>query len=141
MFSCKICKVFKNTYFEEHMWTAASAVYLKYVLLFFCRMIFWKFRKTHRKITGWHSFVEYSFCFHLKYVFFWSCNGWTIFGSYRLWRKYDVRGRDEDALWDTPSIILQILIRLIQNLTSYDVNSISCLHEILDSSGKSSLIC
>ena len=25
MFSFEYCKIFKNTYFEEHLWTAASA--------------------------------------------------------------------------------------------------------------------
>ena len=29
MFSCKICKLSKNHYFEEHLWTSASKNYLK----------------------------------------------------------------------------------------------------------------
>ena len=29
MFSCEICKIFKNTYFEEHLLSAASALLLK----------------------------------------------------------------------------------------------------------------
>ena len=28
-FSCEICKLFKNNYFEEHLWTSASKLYLK----------------------------------------------------------------------------------------------------------------
>ena len=24
VFSCEYCEIFKNTYFEEHLWTAAS---------------------------------------------------------------------------------------------------------------------
>ena len=24
MFYCEICEIFKNTYFEEHMWSGAS---------------------------------------------------------------------------------------------------------------------
>ena len=29
VFSCEICKLFKNNYFEEHLWTSASKHYLK----------------------------------------------------------------------------------------------------------------
>ena len=29
MFSCEIYKLFKNNYFEEHLWTSASKYYLK----------------------------------------------------------------------------------------------------------------
>ena len=29
MFSCEIYKLFKNNYFEEHLWTSASKHYLK----------------------------------------------------------------------------------------------------------------
>ena len=29
VFSCEICKLFKNNYFEEHLWTSASKLYLK----------------------------------------------------------------------------------------------------------------
>ena len=27
--SCEICKIFKNNYFEDHLWTATSKLYLK----------------------------------------------------------------------------------------------------------------
>ena len=26
VFSCEICEIFKNTYFEEHLWMAASTI-------------------------------------------------------------------------------------------------------------------
>ena len=29
MFSCEICEIFKNNYFEEHLWTTASKLSLK----------------------------------------------------------------------------------------------------------------
>ena len=29
MLSCEICEIFKNNYFEEHLWTTASKLYLK----------------------------------------------------------------------------------------------------------------
>ena len=29
MLSCKICEIFKNSYFEKHLWKAASKPYLK----------------------------------------------------------------------------------------------------------------
>ena len=29
VFSCEICKLFKNYYFKEHLWTPASKLYLK----------------------------------------------------------------------------------------------------------------
>ena len=29
VFSCEICKLFKSNYFEEHLWTSASKLYLK----------------------------------------------------------------------------------------------------------------
>ena len=31
VFSCKYCEIFKNTYFEEHLGTAASKFVLGYV--------------------------------------------------------------------------------------------------------------
>ena len=30
VFSCKYYKIFKNTYFEEHLWMAASALIITY---------------------------------------------------------------------------------------------------------------
>ena len=32
MFSCEICEIFKNTYFEEHLRTTASDILVKRVL-------------------------------------------------------------------------------------------------------------
>ena len=29
MLSCKICEIFKNSYFEKHLWKAASKLYLE----------------------------------------------------------------------------------------------------------------
>ena len=29
MLSCEICKIFKNSYFENFLWKAASKLYLK----------------------------------------------------------------------------------------------------------------
>ena len=29
MFFCEICEIFKNNYFEEHLWATASKLYLK----------------------------------------------------------------------------------------------------------------
>ena len=29
MLSCEICEIFKNSYFEEHLWTTASKLILK----------------------------------------------------------------------------------------------------------------
>ena len=29
MLSCEICEIFKNSYFEKHLWKAASKLYLK----------------------------------------------------------------------------------------------------------------
>ena len=29
MLSCEICEIFKNNYFEQHLWATASKLYLK----------------------------------------------------------------------------------------------------------------
>ena len=46
MFSSKICKIFKNTYFEEHLPTTAS---IKNLLLVFFQYVFSMFLKTSHK--------------------------------------------------------------------------------------------
>ena len=55
MFFCEFCKIFKNTYFEEHLGTTASVIYeqQRQPSKVFCeKMYSRKFRKFHRKTPG-----------------------------------------------------------------------------------------
>ena len=46
MLSCKVSKIFKNNYFEEHLWTSASKPYLKrYSNTGVFMWILWTFQK------------------------------------------------------------------------------------------------
>ena len=56
--SCEYCEIFKNTYFEEHLRTAASEYRQEWRTTFAC----W---------TGWNG-VRYNYIFYL-FVSFWYC--------------------------------------------------------------------
>ena len=59
MLSCKICKTFKNDYFEEHLWTTPSKPYLK--------------RDSNTDVFLWVLWIiqEHVFCVASKNGWFW----------------------------------------------------------------------
>ena len=93
--SCKTCKHFKNNYFEEHLWTSASKLYLK--------------RYLNTGVFLWISWIiqEHLFCRESKNDWLWNTSAGSLFNkvaSLTAWILLTVLGRD----WRT-SIYLQIL--------------------------------
>ena len=76
VFSCKICKIFKNTYFEEHLRMTASEISLEEV--------FWCFQRVSKEINDmkWVNkfiipkmFAEFFVPFCTGFMWFWYLRG------------------------------------------------------------------
>ena len=52
MFFCECCEIFKNTYFEEHLWTAASVLCVKDDSEVSRRLLHLQ-RSSEKEILGW----------------------------------------------------------------------------------------
>ena len=69
MFSCEICEIFKNTYFEEHLWTTASKKYL-WLALYFRRVLPYQ-AKQLEIVVVWIEDVYNKWCCRTIQKHFW----------------------------------------------------------------------
>ena len=76
MFSCEYCEIFKSTYFEEHLWTAASALWWKLSII--AISVSYKFYKweADTKLNKIMLITESTATQHtvLRKLWFWSIN-------------------------------------------------------------------
>ena len=84
VFSCEICKLFKNNYFEEHLWTSASKLYLK--------------RDSNTVVFLWILGIsqEHLFCRGSMNGCFWNTSAGSLFNkvaSLTAWRHLTVLER------------------------------------------------
>ena len=59
VFSCNFCKIFKNTFCAEHLWTTAAETFHRPFntgLLFYCK--FWFFNSISTKPTKWSNSLK-----------------------------------------------------------------------------------
>ena len=93
LFSCEIYKLFKNNYFEEHLWTSAPKLYLK--------------RDSNTGGYLWILWIvqEHLFCWGSMNGSFWNTSAGSLFNkvaSLRTWRHLTVLKRDSStgiSLW------------------------------------------
>ena len=86
MFSCEIRKLFKNNYFEEHLWTSASKLYLT--------------RDSNTGVFLWSLWIiqKHLFCRGSMNGWFWNTSAEWLFdkvASLTAWRHLTVL----DRLW------------------------------------------
>ena len=82
--SCESCKLFKNNYFEEHLWTSASKLYLK--------------RDSNTVVFLWILGIsqEHLFCRGSMNGWFWNTSAGSLFNkvaSLTAWRHLTVLER------------------------------------------------
>ena len=113
VFSCEICKLFKNNYFEEHLWTSASKLYLK--------------RVSNTVVFLWilGNSQEHLFCRGPMNGWFWNTSAGSLFNkvaSLTAWRYLTVLTFDRYLSLNFVKFLGKLFCRKIpSNHVSHDV--------------------